>query len=684
MFKTIKEFSNFDVHVITKELDSILLNGTISNIYEIEGILIIKINTISGKKNLVVKKDSRINLTEFNYPIPDYPSQYIISLRKLLKSKKILKVFQYKFDRIIIIELNDYTNKTWKFVIELFNKGNFLLLDENNIILMAKKYRKFKDRNILAKNEYLFPKSSETNFLTINKEEFKNLFKSSQAEIVRDLSRKVRLSGLYSEEICYRAGIDKNIPCIDLTDENFEKLYNSLKKLRNDLLFGKINAQIVFNKQGIEFSVIPFELDILKSYEKKNFSTFNKAVDEFFSKIDSETIISPKDEKIEKKIEHQEKILKNQEEYLQVLKNKKEKYYQIGDYIFANFNILEKLISVILNAKNKGYNWEEITQKLLKAKNEKINEVEFFENIDPSTNQLIIKIENENVSLDLRRSIGENANIIYSKGKKAEKKIKGTVSAIEKTKEKIKKLKKEKDLVQKEIEFLIKKPQKKWYEKFRWFITSEGFLVIGGRDATTNEIIFKKYLDPHDLVFHTIFPGSPLTVIKNPENKNISSYSLYESAVFVASYSRAWKENWGVIDVFYVDPDQISKSPPSGEFLQKGSFIISGKKNFIKNVKTELTIGLKFSEIESGDINSKILYPKIICGPESAIKKQTQIVISLIPSKSSGIKKGKIGKDIKSYFINIVEEKLKKWVHLLSIDEILLYLPNGLSKFKEI
>ncbi|MFX1314045.1 MAG: NFACT RNA binding domain-containing protein, partial [Promethearchaeota archaeon] len=229
-----------------------------------------------------------------------------------------------------------------------------------------------------------------------------------------------------------------------------------------------------------------------------------------------------------------------------------------------------------------------------------------------------------------------------------------------------------------------KKPKKNWYEKFRWFISSDGFLIIGGKDAISNEIIFKKYIDQFDLVFHTNFPGSPLTIIKNNENKEIPQSTIKETSDFVASFSRAWKENWGIADVFYVKPNQISKSPPSGEYLSKGSFIISGKKNIIKNGKTELAIGLKFNEIESNsNTEDKVFYPKIISGPVQAIKEQTNTFITIIPSKSSGLTKGKLAKKIKSYYLKNVNEDLKMWVKFLSIDEIILYLPSGYSKFKD-
>ncbi len=682
MIKAASEFSNFDVFAIVKELDSILNNGTILNIYDIEDLLIIKVNTSFGKKNLIIKKDSRINLTEYDYPIPNYPSQYIRSLRKLLKNRRILKISQHQFDRIIIIELSNKDNQPWKFVIELFNKGNFLLLDEKNVIQIAKKYRKFRDRELLAKREYMFPKSQGSNFLTINKKEFKELFENSDVEIVRDLSRKIHISGLYSEEICYRADINKNAYGKILSVDEYQQLYESFKNLRNQLLFGHINAQIVFDQNGNQLSVLPFEIDILKNYDKKKFNSFNKAVDEYFSKIDSDALKSPSDQKIDDQIKTQEKILKNQKEYLEELKSKKENYYKIGDLIYTKLNSLEKLRSVILEAKEKKYKWEEINKELEKAKMKNLNGTELFVKIITSTNQLLIKINGNEVYLDLKKSVGQNANSIYTKGKKAEKKISGTIIAIAKTEENIDRLKLKKESMETEVDFLIKKPKKKWYEKFRWFISSDGFLVIGGRDASSNEIIFSKYLKSHDLVLHTNFPGSPLTIIKNLENKKIPEGTIQAAADFVASYSRAWKENWGIVDVFYVMPEQVSKNPPSGEFLPKGSFMISGKKNFIKNAKTELAIGLNLIEIENESINGvKVNYPKIICGPKRVIENQSEKILIIKPSKK-GLTKGKLAKEIKTYFLKNTDRELKKWVKLLSLDEIILFLPNGFSKIE--
>lgn len=38
-----------------------------------------------------------------------------------------------------------------------------------------------------------------------------------------------------------------------------------------------------------------------------------------------------------------------------------------------------------------------------------------------------------------------------------------------------------------------------WFEKFNWFISSENYLVISGRDAQQNEMIVKRYMAKGDM-----------------------------------------------------------------------------------------------------------------------------------------------------------------------------------------
>jgi len=96
------------------------------------------------------------------------------------------------------------------------------------------------------------------------------------------------------------------------------------------------------------------------------------------------------------------------------------------------------------------------------------------------------------IKLDLKKGIEENASVYFDKAKKFKKKITGCESTIKLYEKKLSKL--DKDF--KKTEVVVKVDRKKhWFEKFRWFYTSTGKLVVGGRDATTNEIVIKKHVD---------------------------------------------------------------------------------------------------------------------------------------------------------------------------------------------
>ena len=103
---------------------------------------------------------------------------------------------------------------------------------------------------------------------------------------------------------------------------------------------------------------------------------------------------------------------------------------------------------------------------------------------------------------------------------------------------------------------------KQWYEKFRWFTSSDGFLVVAGKDTVSNEVIVKKYTTQEDVVFHAEITGAPFVVVK-AEGKPISEQALREAAEFAASYSRAWRENAGTADVYWVKSTSLVKADPA-------------------------------------------------------------------------------------------------------------------------
>ncbi|MCP3683689.1 MAG: DUF814 domain-containing protein [bacterium] len=247
------------------------------------------------------------------------------------------------------------------------------------------------------------------------------------------------------------------------------------------------------------------------------------------------------------------------------------------------------------------------------------------------------------ITLDLKKSVEENAANYFEKAKKAKKKVKGAREAIEKSRKKLLNVKKVVEEEEKKAE--KKKVPKEWFEKFRWFICSDGFLVVGGRDATTNEIVIKKHTDKEDVVFHTDMAGSPFFVIKSG-GKKVSEKSLEEVAKATASYSRAWRLGLGYIEVFHVKPEQVTKKAQSGEYMAKGAFMVYGKTNYIT---AEVGVAVGISK------------DKIMGGPESAIKKNCEKYVKI-----------KQGKDKASDVAKKIKRKIGG-----ELDDIIRNLPSG-------
>lgn len=195
------------------------------------------------------------------------------------------------------------------------------------------------------------------------------------------------------------------------------------------------------------------------------------------------------------------------------------------------------------------------------------------------------------VELFLEKSAQENAAHYFEQAKKLKREAERVEKAILEVKNKLKRIEEQekKQVKAGKKPELKKKVEKAWFEKFRFFETSNGFLVIAGRDAEQNEAIAKKHLEKEDLFFHADIQGAAATVIKTG-GKQVQEQDLREAAQFAACYSKAWQLGYGSIDVYSALGSQVHKGAPSGEYVPKGGFMIYGKKNWFRNTELELLI----------------------------------------------------------------------------------------------
>ena len=427
---------------------------------------------------------------------------------------------------------------------------------------------------------------------------------------------------------------------------------DAFKDLFDSLTQESIKPQIV--KKDNKEDVVALDLKKYDEFEKTYYETFNEACDEFYSKKVNTDIKNIKESAWNKKVNKFEKRLHLQEETLDNFYKTIEESQHKGEVIYSNYPTIENIINVVNQARSNDYSFKEIGKTLKKAKKDGMPEAQIYEGIDPM-GVLTLNIDDTTLIIDPKLTIAENAENYYEKGKKAKRKTKGALIAIENTKKQLEDIKAKKDIAMENIAVPKKRVKKnlKWYEKLRWFLSSDNVLVVGGRDANSNESIVKKYLEPNDIYLHADIHGASSTAIKL-NGSELNDTILKEAGEFAASFSSAWSLGFSTQDVYWVHPDQVSKTPESGEFLAKGSFVIRGHRNYIRGARVKLAIGIV-------DYEGK----RIMAGPIEAVEAHCENYVVLKPgfTKKEAIAKKIIGK--------INEDDL------LTLDDIIRVLPSG-------
>ncbi|MDK2983411.1 MAG: hypothetical protein PWP19_889 [Thermococcaceae archaeon] len=646
-----QEMSSVDIKYIVEELKS-LEGALIDKIYHDGEQIRIKLRVAGeGRKDLIIEAGRRIHLTTYIKEAPQQPSSFTMLLRKYLSGSRLEKIEQHDFDRIVKLKIGEYT-----LIAELFKRGNIILVDKDNVIVSALRYEEFKDRVIKPKHEYKLPPARE-NPIDISWEKFKELISSQEVEIVRALARNLNMGGLYAEEILLRAGVKKTKKASELSEDELRVVFDKMKEVFNSLK----NPNIV-HKDSTPIDVLPIELKWYEGYEKKFFETFSEALDEYFGRILIESAKLERTKKLQDKKRSLEVTLRKQEEMIKGFEKEMQENQEIGDLIYANFAFVENLLKELSKAVEK-LGWEEFKKRIEEGKKSGNKVAQMIKSVDPKEKAVTIELEGKKVRLYLDKSIGENAEIYYEKAKKAKHKLEGARKAHEDTLRKIEEIEKlieeeeKKELNVKKLE----KRKKKWFEKFRWFVSSEGFLVIGGKDATTNEIVVKKHMSENDLYCHADIYGAPHVVIK--DGKKAGEKTIFEACQFAVSMSRAWKDGIYSGDAYWADPSQVTKKAPSGEYLGKGAFMVYGKRNWMHGLPVKLAIGVVEYEGERLPM----------CGPVDAVKAHADKYIVIRPGRT---KKSELAKKIAKIF--------EKWGYKVDLDELMQILPPGNGEIVEV
>ncbi len=703
--------TGIDIRALTSETREMIEGAWINNIYQLpNGVFLFKLRIpgVSGSHFLLVEPEKRFHFTNYSRPVPKSPPNFCTTLRRHLRDKRINKIIQNGLDRIIELEIGP--TPSYKLVIELFPRGAMILVSPENKIIIATSYRKMKDRDIHPGRQYVPISNSKKNLLNISIEELREIIlRETEQKIGILLNRTLDVGPFWSKELIKRAQID-NKPSKELQKHDVEKILDVVKNLQEKIVNEQYEPVVVIEEKKISqekentteidledgnnintepeendttyqnFSkkfkpedivdIAPFPLISYNELKQVRVDSLNDALDYFFSNQEEDYEIGGEMEIVISKKTGLERRLEEQIKHYELQKKISESSRKNADLIYQYFNELNELFHAINTAIIKKVPWAEVREKLLKAKNTGIKSASIFKDLNPSVAKVTVELKTENgdtkeLSLDFRKTITELAEEYYRKAKKAEKKLVGAERAIQETKKKIEEAKQKGEELQKKtiLPAVILRRKRKWYEKFLWFFTSENLLVIAGTDASTNEKIIKRYMEENDLYFHADIHGAPSVVLKEGQIK-AGEKSILEAANLAVAFSSAWKAGISTADAYYVKPEQVSFTPPSGQYLTKGAVMIYGEKKYVRHLPIKTSIGMIV----------KKEWVEIIGGPLEAIKTHADITVEIMPGEQQP---GNTAKQIMGIFKKYLPEEEHYKIKTTNLNEIIKFIPGN-------
>ncbi|MFB6294376.1 MAG: ribosome rescue protein RqcH, partial [Candidatus Nanohaloarchaea archaeon] len=585
----------------------------------------------------------------------DRPPGFAMHLRNQLGGAVIERVEQYDFDRVLEFHMEDAV-----LVAELFGEGNVVLTDKGGEIGASLRSGDFNGRDIYVGEEYTPPEPSTSP----SDVDAAFLRQSPEEDVVIVLATEAGLGGAYAEEVCARAGVDKNTAVEDLSDSELNDVVEALHDLFAALDSGSIDPQL-YEQDGMPVAATPVPFHTYQDAESESFDSFSAALDTYFTEREKAEKREQKREKYEEEKADLEHRLEQQERKLEGLEQAAEENQEKADLIYENYRLVEDVLESIRTAREQ-HSKDEIRDRLQSEQADGVPEAEAVERLDFDNNEVVVDIGRE-VRLEIDTSVRKNAEMYYEKASDAEDKLPGLKESLEQTRQELEDLEMEEVDVEDAFEDKEqKKAEKKWYEKFRWFYSSDGYLVIGGRDATTNDMLVKKYMENNDVYVHADFDGAPSVVVKNEDGgdrDNIPESTLQEAAQFAVTFAQAWEAGVGADDAYYVAPEQVTQEPESGEYLPTGSFVIRGDRTYLRNVPVEAAIGVyerDGSYVPMG-------------GPTPAVREQCDHFVELRQGRD---KPSDVAKSVKNHLDEVTDARL-------DLDAIIRALPPGTAEVGE-
>ena len=583
-------FDGITIANITRELNDTLLGGRIYKIAQPESDeLLLTIKNNGSQYRLMLSADASlplVYLTETNKPSPLTAPGFCMLLRKHLQNARIVGIAQPGLERIIHLELEhlnelgDVCRK--KLIIEIMGKhSNIIFCDDRNKIIDSIKHISglvSSIREVLPGRDYFIPQTQDkwnplrfcaqyTDMETSDgdscvfiksEEDRENLnyvnlsahMKEKPMAVYKALySCYTGLSPIMAQEICYRAGVDADMPANVLHDDTLHALYDALCTMMAQVVTGAFSPAIIYDEKApIEFAALP--LTLYGDKTAKSFNSISALLEQYYAQRSTLTRIRQKSVDLRKIV--QTALERNVKKYdLQMRQmqdtEKRDKYKVYGE---------------LLNTY--GYNVEQGAKSM--------------DALNYYTNEMIT------IPLDDTLTPQENAKKYFDKYGKLKRTYEALSELTIQVKEEIEHLESilaamdiatlEEDLVQIKEELIesgyIRRKggtkKVKITSKPFHYVSSDGFHMYVGKNNYQNDDLTFKFAAGNDWWFHAKkIPGSH--VIVKAEGQELPDRTFEEAARLAAYYSKGREQE--KVEIDYLQKKNVKK--PNGA---KPGFVI--------------------------------------------------------------------------------------------------------------
>jgi predicted ribosome quality control (RQC) complex YloA/Tae2 family protein len=512
-----------------------------------------------GRRELVLVPGRYAALVQEGVAHAEELSRVAKELRRLLTGAVLRSVAEPRGERFLELVFGHSTDASeLTLAVELFGTGNLVIAEENRIVAVASP-RQWAHRTVRVGSPYERPPSRSDPW-GLSRAELENELARSRTDLASTLAARLSLGGPVAEELIARGGWNGAEAAAVAASQLAPSLHTEMQRLIAEV--GERPSGHLYLRDMVTVDATPYasrRWEDVAGVTRVDRRSFSDAAFEYFPSLvgppvtPEEAAAARARRDLERQVDRQRKAVEGLTRSVDELKAQAEE-------IFRHFAVAEAAVS----------------KAAAKEGREPRIEVELGEHLVP---------------LYRDRSPRESAQALYEEAKRMQSKLAGAQAALRESEGRL-------ALAPRVAALPVaaarpSKPKTRWFERFRWFISSEGAIVVAGRDAASNDLIVKRHLKEGDVYVHADLHGAASVVVKHPEPSEppLTEATYREAGQWAVAFSKAWRAGLASAGAFWATPEQVSKAGESGEFVARGAWVVRGTKRVMRDLPTELALG---------------------------------------------------------------------------------------------